>query len=299
LLQLRQLAENDPDNWADRDRLLLLVNSYDQCKWIAEEMQGLWGAMADKIHYLESSGNQEDETDNDDQIRTSLQRVDIEKFAQGNGKILVAPLQAIGRRFNILNAHGKAAFGAVYFLTRPMPHPHDVPAIAQELNRRTQDWFEDDEFIAWKEGDSVYARGNELRRCSEDYWRRVELRKWYSQLHDEKDNPDMGADKTKLHANPRRDLAATTAGKVIQAVGRLMRGNVPFHAYFVDAAWGPQQAQRLNGKDTNLDTPRTSLLAALIDVMAEYAESPVGRALYKPLLEKLEQTQDFDWQPIE
>lgn len=299
LLQLQQLADSDPDNWADRDRLLLLVNSYDQCKWMAEEMQSLWGAMADKIYYLESSGNQEDEMDNDDQIRTRLQRVDIEKFAQGNGKILVAPLQAIGRRFNILNAQGKAAFGAVYFLTRPMPHPHDVPAIAQELNRRTQDWFEDNEFISWKEGDSVYARGIELRRLSEDYWRRVELRKWYSQLHDEKDDPNMSADKTKMHANPRRDLAATTAGKVIQAVGRLMRGNVPFHAYFVDAAWGPQQAQRLNGKDANLDTPRTSLLAALIDVMAEYAESPVGRALYKPLLEKLEQTQNFDWQPIE
>jgi hypothetical protein len=299
LRQLQQLAEKDPDNWADRDRLLLLVNSYDQSKWVAEEMQSRWGEMAAQIYYLESSGSEEDEPDDGDQIHTSLQRVDIEEFAQGSGKILVAPLQAIGRRFNILNANSKAAFGAVYFLTRPMPHPHDIPAIAQELNRRTQDWFEDSEFVAWKEGDSVYARGIELRRRAEDYWRRVELRKFYSQLHDEKDNSSANADKTKMHANPRRDLAATTAGKVIQAVGRLLRGNVPFHAYFVDAAWGPQQAQRLMGEDVSLDTPKTSLLAALIDVMADYVADPLGEALYKPLLEKLEQTQNFDWQPIE
>jgi hypothetical protein len=255
--------------------------------------------MADKIYYLESSRTDEDEAEEDNQIRTSLQRVDIEQFAQGTGKILVAPLQAIGRRFNILNAQGKAAFGTVYFLTRPMPHPHDVPAIAQEINRRTQDWFEDSDFIAWKEGESVHARGIELRRRSEDYWRRVELRQWYSQLHDEKDNPNTGTDKIRMHANPRRDLAATTAGKVIQAVGRLVRGNVPFHAYFVDAAWGPQQARRAKGENVALDTPRTSLLAALIDVMADYITDPVGDALYKPLLEKLEQTQNFDWQPIE
>jgi hypothetical protein len=34
-------------------------------------------------------------------------------------------------------------------------------------------------------------------------------------------------------------------------------------------------------------------------VMADYVADPLGEALYKPLLEKLEQTQNFDWQPIE
>jgi hypothetical protein len=67
----------------------------------------------------------------------------------------------------------------------------------------------------------------------------------------------------------------------------------------VDAAWGPQQAQRLKGENMSLDTPRTSLLAALIDVMADYVADQIGESLYKPLLKKLEQTQDFDWQPIE
>ena len=300
LRHLEQLAQEDSEKWADRSRLLLLVNSYAQCKWVAEEMKSWWVEMASQIHYLErSTTDGEKETEDSTQFNTSLGRVDIELFAQRDGKILIAPLQAISRGFNILNKERKAAFGAVYFLTRPMPHPHDIPAIAQEINRRTQDWFEDEDFIVWREGDSIYDRGLELRRRAEDYWRRVELRTFYRQLHDEKDDPGSNEGSIKLHANPRRDLAATTAGKIIQAVGRLLRGNVPFHAYFIDAAWAPQQARRLKGEDIPLDTPKTSLLAALIAVMADYVSDPIGKELYEPLLEKLNLTENFDWQPID
>ena len=38
-----------------------------------------------------------------------IYRSDIEDFAQTNGKILIAPLRAIGRGYNILNQNGKAA----------------------------------------------------------------------------------------------------------------------------------------------------------------------------------------------
>jgi hypothetical protein len=94
-------------------------------------------------------------------------------------------------------------------------------------------------------------------------------------------------------------LAATTAGKIAQAVGRLLRGNVSFHAYFVDAAWAPQQARRLKGEEVPLDTPKTSLLAALIDVLSDYVSDPIGKELYDPLLEKLDRTENFDWKPID
>ncbi|MBD2036843.1 hypothetical protein H6F76_17685 [Leptolyngbya sp. FACHB-321] len=47
-----------------------------------------------------------------------------------------------------MNANGKAAFGAVYFLTRPSPHPHNTQAIAQELNRRALDGADNPDFIA-------------------------------------------------------------------------------------------------------------------------------------------------------
>ena len=58
-------------------------------------------------------------------------RSDIEDFAQTNGKILIAPLQAIGRGYNILNRDGKAAFGTIFFLTRPMPYPADSQSLAR------------------------------------------------------------------------------------------------------------------------------------------------------------------------
>ncbi len=57
-------------------------------------------------------------------------------------------MNAIGRGFNILNANGKAAFGAIYFLTRPYPHPHDTQAIAQEMNRRALDWADKADFLS-------------------------------------------------------------------------------------------------------------------------------------------------------
>lgn len=298
LRDLVRLAQLDPDKWADRARLLLLVNSYDQCEWAAEIIKARWVDKAGQVYYLVRT-----DVDNDEDVAVmdagKLGRIDVEMFAQTDGLLLIAPLQAVGRGLNILNAHRKAAFGTVYFLTRPMPHPEDIPAIAQEINRRAFDWYSDENFVAWQQGDGVYQRGVELRRRAAEYWGRVESRKYYAQLRDEKDRQDLDDDFVRLHANPRRDLAATTAGKIIQAVGRLVRGDVPFHAYFVDSAWAPRQAKRLKGEEIEPDTPKTSLLAAIIDVMADYVADPIGYELYQSLFNKLELTINFDWMPTD
>lgn len=187
-------------------------------------------------------------------------------------------MHAIGRGFNILNSQGKAAFGAVYFLTRPYPHPHDTQAIAQEVNRRALDWVNDPKFTAWLQGGGILQRAQKVRKLASDYWQLVEQRSYYSTL---RDNNELGA-------RPRRDLAATTAGYIIQAVGRLLRGGVPFHAYFVDSAWAPNSANRDLQEP---DTEKTSLLVAMILCLSEYAceENTVGDALYKPLTDALEQ----------
>ena len=150
------------------------------------------------------------------------------------------------------------------------------------------------------ERDSIYEIGLALRQVAARYWQSIEARNGYRTLQDEKDRRG----KPRLHENPRRDLAATTAGKVIQAVGRLLRGNVPFHTYFVDAAWAPVAAECWNEEDPPLDTPRTSLLAAMIDVLGEYTDESIGEKLYGPLLETLERTklkedEVFDWKPLE
>ncbi|KYC41371.1 hypothetical protein WA1_21955 [Scytonema hofmannii PCC 7110] len=281
--RLKLLSEGDPNSWEDRGRLLLLVNSYPQARWTANEIRGCWSSMNEYVYHL-TPDTKEMEDGFDIQMVGefgALKRADIETFALTGGKILVAPINSIGRGFNILNKNGKAAFGSVYFLTRPYPHPHDTQAIAQELNCRTLDWLEDENFVAWQE-DGVLQRAEAVRQLAARYWRSVEHRSYYKTLRNNEE----------LRAFPRHDLAATTAGLIIQAVGRLLRGGVPFHAYFVDAAWAPN-----NAKQEQADTPRTSLLAAIIDLLCDYVDkNPICKALYQPLVDALVNIDNFTWE---
>jgi pPIWI RE three-gene island domain Z len=285
LEELKQLGKQDSEHWQDRDRLLLLVNSYEQSRWAAKEIQRCWSSMSQKVYFLISDkwDSFESEQEYIELEIGALRRADIEAFGQTDGRILVAPLNAIGRGFNILNANNKAAFGAVYFLTRPYPHPHDTQAIARELNRRALDWANNPDFIAWRE-DGIQQRAEVARRCAAQYWRLAEYRSYYNTLRNNEE----------LYAFPRRDLAATTAGLIIQAVGRLLRGGVPFQAYFVDAAWAPNYA-----RDKTAEKPRTSLLAAIIDLLEDYVhDDPIGHSLYKPLADaiaNIQQEEKFQW----
>ncbi|MEH2372861.1 hypothetical protein [Nostoc sp.] len=294
LRELKRLGENDLDNhWSDRDRLLLLVNSYDQARWAAKEICNCSSSMQDSVYHLVPDNIDVDWDDEPGKLvkspdKGTLNRADIETFGQTNGKILVAPMNAVGRNFNILNANGKAAFGAVYFLTRPYPHPHDTQAIAQEMNRRALDWADKADFIAWQQGDGIVQRAEKVRQLAARYWRSVEQRSYYKTLRDNEE----------LLAFPRFDLAATTVGLVIQAVGRLLRGGVPFRGYFVDAAWAPKSAARKADPElSELDTEQTSLLVAMILRICDYASerNTVGNTLYKPLADALEQIEDLHW----
>ena len=284
LKTLKELGENEPELWADRDRILILVNSYEQSKWVADELRTYLSNLRDEIKNLERD-NLEPEK-NGKTNPGKLKRADIEAFAQTGGKILVAPTNSIGRGFNILNTNGKAAFGAVYFFTRPYPHPNDTAAIAQELNRRAYDWLNKEDFIAWQQGDGIAKSAELLRKTANNYWRSVEQRSYYRTL---RDNPN-------LLAYPRYDLAATTLGRIIQAVGRLIRGGVPFHGYFVDSAWADNSAKKLAaeraGDDPNAidnDSGENSLLVATIDRVWYYSadDDSVGNALYEPLADAL------------
>lgn len=250
--------------WQDRERVLLLTNSYSQAHEVAITLRDGWRDAADTIYELKRGGG-----DQDYQIEVArgLPRMDIEQFAHTGGRVLVAPTQSIGRGFNILNKDGIAAFGAVLFLTRPMNPPHDKEGASQELNRLALMWAADKGFSAWGQ-DTLHKRAKQAREAAETARRLIEQRRGYT---DFKDDPTL-----KLF--PRRDLAATSAGRVIQAVGRSLRGGVPFYAYFIDAAWSPEAAE--TGNIYEIEPEQTSLLTAMINVLSEYAGDPVGKALY-------------------
>jgi hypothetical protein len=139
-----------------------------------------------------------------------------------------------------------------------MSQPQDMEATAQELNRFALEWADMPNMDMWN-FDTLYKRALKAREASMLLRRKIEQRHGYTHL---------GADPA-LHLDPRRDLAATTAGRIIQAVGRLIRGSVPFYAYFIDAAWSPQlvKGQVIPPREA----AETSLLTAMIEVMAEYA----------------------------
>ncbi|MDX2162940.1 MAG: hypothetical protein SF162_16610 [bacterium] len=265
---------DDPDEghlWANRGRILILTNSYEQAKLVARLLREGWREAANTIYELKRGDSQQD-YEVEYEFKGELRRADIEGFAQKAGKILVAPMMSIGRGFNILNANKIAAFGAVFFLTRPMNPPHDKEGAAQELNRYALEWASKPEFAAWQT-DSLYQKAINVRQAAESARREIENRRGY---------PSSKQNNAELGMFPQRDLAATSAGRVIQAFGRLLRGGVPFLAYFVDAKWSPVRAREKNVHE--IESADTSLLTAMIEVLNAYAnENAVGEALYSEI----------------
>jgi len=284
LTNLREKAEIDPERWQDRERLLLFTNSYEQSEIVAKAIQTAWPVIADRVYFLCRGKNNEDYQAQSS--KNKLERVDIEQFVDTKGKILVAPMQSIGRGFNILNRNKPqaiAAFGAVLFLIRPMWQPEDLVAMAQEVNRYTIQWSERVDLPPdLAAADGLYRSAIALRRTADELWRDIEHRQSYKQLTYNLADDTITDLHESLRITPRRDLAATTAGLIIQAAGRLLRGGVPFYAYFVDAAWAPLTAA--GGSAVNEDAS-TSLLKAMIDIINDYAHESdvVGNALYGDL----------------
>ncbi|MBC8139242.1 MAG: hypothetical protein H8F28_25490 [Fibrella sp.] len=292
LAEITQLGAAKPELWADRARLLLLVNSYDQAKIVSDALRQAWAQEASHIYHLArtpKSGEGDELVGGTpykptDDSETILQRTDIETFAQTGGRVLVAPIGAIGRGFNILNQEDPpiAAFGAVYFLVRPYPHPDDMTALAREINRRTLDWANCEEFSPWNQA-TIEGKFRSLRRVANEYWHDMERRKYWSTLHD----------RSSWMCEPRKDLAAFTAGIIVQAAGRLLRGGVPFHAFFCDAAFAPNAAKWYceggeGDHPDEPDAPVNSLLAAVIDLLREQvANDTVAKMLYEPLANAL------------
>lgn len=270
VLELAWLKEN----WPDRARELVLTNSYRQAEAVANVINHHFPIdSGGRTYYLK--GSETRETDEPYwQQAGSLLYSDVTRFGYiEDAAILVAPLMAIGRGHNILNENRVAAFGSIYFLTRPMYLPHDVKNQASHLNRFALDLYQDEE--RWRTDLSDYEKFFSFRSEAYEYWNTFDL--------------DRGYGYKGLSDTNRADLAGYVLGLVIQACGRLLRGGVPFRAFFVDAAWAENQAK----KPDSYDTPQTSLLAAMIALLETYCTNPIGQTLYQPLYEALRQTKNF------
>jgi hypothetical protein len=246
--------------WEDRARILLLVNSYDQAQKVATLLQGsLRSDLANDVYAIVRSDD--DTSDWDWRPYKAMKRSNVEDSGH-LARVLVAPIGAIGRGYNIVSPKtGRAAYGSIYFLIRPMTPPFDAMTMVSGINHKLDQWLKADAHI-WKKSDhEVLSQVSLLREIARDTWQSMERGKFYRLMED----------------SERKELAATTASSIIQACGRLVRGGVPFRAYFVDASW-------VNGFETDggdfIAKPNDSLLAATIERLLHYTSSEIGSALY-------------------
>ncbi|MDA2812794.1 hypothetical protein O4J56_19270 [Nocardiopsis sp. RSe5-2] len=258
----------------NRDQILLLVGSYSEARIVADTLHNLNSRWRDKVLCLVSDDEEiapEDEAPSAYRAR-SLRRGDVEHLKDLEADILVAPLLAVERGHNILNNDDEAAIGTVYFLARPNPHPEDLTLAVHSVN----DWIvravTGGDFDTWVQGQATLEEGaQEVHRLARSRWYQVLARSMaWSRLGDE----------------AREQVTWDTLVLMWQVIGRLVRGGVPARVVFVDAAFAPNRG----AVPPRTDTPASSLLHSVLDVLAPYfdgdtkstEEQFIVRALYEP-----------------
>ncbi len=264
---LGRLGVVDPEHWADRARIILMVNSYDQARLVANYLRAkLPPHIAEQVHNLARSGEELDLWATNQQIYRS----EVELRAV-EARILVAPIGALGRGYNLVSPRTrKAAFGAIYFLIRPMTPPYDATQMVAGINSYLDRLLHDSEAEIWEKA-SIYEQMRALRDVSRRQWQLLETHQQYRSMLPEQ----------------KLQLGADTASVIIQSCGRLVRGGVPFHAFFVDAAWVQPDE---DDAGVYLAYPSRSLLAAAVQVLNRLADTPIGQPLYGSFAQALSQT---------
>ncbi|HNT24169.1 MAG TPA: hypothetical protein PKM21_07385 [Anaerolineales bacterium] len=257
--KLDALSKTDSD-WKDRARALLIVNSYEQAEKVATILRGsLRSDLAEDVYAIVRSND--DMSEWEWRPYKPMKRSDVEELGH-LARILVAPLGAVGRGYNIVSPiTDKAAYGAIYFLIRPMTPPFDALTMVSGINHKLDNWLKPADPIWENCQPTILSQITRLRNEAQKSWLEMERGKFYRLMDPEE----------------KKELGASTASMLIQACGRLVRGGVPFRAYFVDASW-------VNSPETEdgeiIASPATSLLAASIDRLLDYTTYDIGHALY-------------------
>lgn len=271
--ELGKLDEN-------RRHILLLVGSYDEAELVADTLHTMRRWRGRVLRLISDDADVDvapAPIDGDDNRAGVLRRGDVDTLAHTPAEILVAPLLAVERGHNILNAGGQAAIGSVYFLARPNPRPDDLGLAVHAINDWITRAIEHGRFEEWVRGElTLDAAGRKVRSYAREEWYRVLARSLaWSRLGDDRESVTW-------------DMLVLTW----QVIGRLVRGGVPARVAFVDAAFAPNLA----AGSPIPDTPKTSLLYSMYDVLQRYCagdtepdstvtarDRQLVRALYGPL----------------
>ncbi|MFJ4903458.1 hypothetical protein [Streptomyces sp. NPDC088727] len=285
-----------------RRRAILLVGSYKEANTVAMALHDL-DRWRDRVRVLAA-----DDADLEQAVGplgsvpraagqgavTVLRRGDLASFAEDrSAEILVAPLMAVERGHNILNAQRNAAFGTALFLARPHPRPDDLSLAVFAINDwasrfvRNEPGLEQGTFGKLAvDAEDLDAAGLAFRHVARAEWRRLLARRYiYSRLSD-------------------REKQSFTWDQLVtiwQVIGRLVRGGVPARVVFVDARFAPQTARALSPGSLATQVPaQDGLLTGLREVLAPYfnpsadpsafpdpGDPAVAQLLYAPLYKAL------------
>jgi hypothetical protein len=246
-----------------RQRILLVVGSYDEAKAVGETLaaqlaarreerlgENLRGLRTDSFNEGDLDHKQEDvlvlvsdsaDEDSELYLAGTLRRSLLEHLPKHPARFLIAPLQSIERGHNILVGE-EAAIGSVYFLVRPYPVPGDIHAAINKINT----WATN--YVPTLIQMSATAAGQHLREAAAERWDTILAGDVpYKELTEEERTP----------------LLWTQFVLVWQCIGRLLRGGVSARVHFVDAKWAEGTAAY------KTDTEASSMLVGFRRILQE------------------------------
>jgi hypothetical protein len=275
---LKEKQQTDPLNWGDRERLLLITNSYDEAELVESILKPLY-------HTEDIDGIKTLRRDNAPAHLSGIRRGKIRDLKDLQTQIVIAPLMALERGHNILNEQQKAAFGAAVFLSRPMPIPDDWQNTVVQLNNWALEKPED--FSLYE---PILNRGEALTLANIEN----EFTRYAGAKMLELNCRAMSF--KQLNSEERRVLCWTQLVSLWQIVGRLVRGGVPCIVHFVDSKFAP------NSVESQLDTETSSLLVGILKELQNAIENGTQRpyeitlasSLYGAFFNALKNTKEFN-----
>jgi|GEM_PF-1484123 len=242
-MELRHWETIDP---AQKRRIILVVNSYAHCQTVLETLETI-PAFKGRVLSLVS-----DDVAPDDPAYIQTRKV--ESLREYEAEILIAPLMAIQRGFNILDEQNQALLGSVFFLVRPYPPPDDLGQHVLAVNDWLMQRLEPDGRTL--HGSKTLGTLRSVRQAAMGMWNRRLRTRTFSGM-----DADIYAAFLRDHFVP-----------IWQTIGRLIRGGKDARVFFVDGAFAPTEGERhllrdwyamLKGLRADTDPTTAALTSAL------------------------------------
>ncbi|QSF46191.1 pPIWI_RE_Z domain-containing protein [Paenibacillus tianjinensis] len=246
--------ENELAEWRKvqtNRRILIIVNSYADVEDVAAvlKMNPVW---RERFRQLSRGTDEIDES--------KFMRSELERFYHEPADILIAPLLAISRGYNILDEEKGSLFGSVFFLVRPYPVPNDMAYTIQLLHARLPSMLNQIE----REKIHYLKAVTLIRRESNKLFHRIYRKQDYW---------------SSLTSKERRTIAWFTFVPIWQTIGRMLRKGTSARVFYCDSKFAAQPLN-VDGNESMLDYWH--------NIMNSNESNSAFRSLYGPFIDSIQ-----------